>query len=152
NKATLNLLGYSEQEIIGQSIKLIFAERLPFDESWLETMIQSGSIRNFETAYRSKDGRAIPVIFSCSILQDDRSETDGIVCIAQDFAERKKAETALAEQAIRDSLTNLYNRRYFNTRMEEEITRARRDNHTLAILLCDVDHFKTINDIRGHQV
>jgi diguanylate cyclase (GGDEF)-like protein/PAS domain S-box-containing protein len=152
NKAALNLLGYSQEEIVGQSIKLIFAEKLPFDESWLERMIQSGSIRNVETTYRSKDGRTIPVIFSCSMMKDDRSETDGIICVAQDLTERKMAETALAEQAIRDSLTNLYNRRYFNSRMEEEITRASRDNHILAILLCDIDHFKTINDTRGHQV
>ena len=63
--------------------------------------------------------------------------------------ERKRAEEALAEQAIRDSLTNLYNRRYFNYRMEEEIAKADRDNDSLAILLRDLDHFKTINDTRG---
>jgi diguanylate cyclase (GGDEF)-like protein len=66
--------------------------------------------------------------------------------------ERKRAEEALAEQAIRDPLTNLYNRRYFNRRIEEEIARANRNRQPLAILLCDLDHFKTINDTRGHQV
>jgi diguanylate cyclase (GGDEF)-like protein len=45
----------------------------------------------------------------------------------------------------------LYNRQYFNYRIEEEIARANRNQHMLAILLCDLDHFKTINDSRGHQ-
>jgi diguanylate cyclase (GGDEF)-like protein len=63
-----------------------------------------------------------------------------------------KAQEALAEQAIRDTLTGLYNRRYFSLRMEEEISRAERNGHSLAILLCDLDHFKTINDTLGHQV
>ncbi len=68
-----------------------------------------------------------------------------------EITERKRTEEALAEQAIRDALTNLYNRRHFNSRMEEEIARADRNKHTLAILLCDLDHFKTINDTHGHQ-
>ncbi len=62
-----------------------------------------------------------------------------------------KAQEALAEQAIRDTLTGLYNRRYFSRRIEEEISRAERDGHPLAILLCDLDRFKTINDTLGHQ-
>jgi diguanylate cyclase (GGDEF)-like protein len=65
--------------------------------------------------------------------------------------ERKRAEEALAQQAIRDSLTNLYNRRYFNSRLEEEIALADRNKYCLGILLCDLDHFKAINDSRGHQ-
>ena len=72
--------------------------------------------------------------------------------MAVDITERKRAEEALAEQAVRDTLTGLYNRRYFNQRIGEEIARADRNRQPLAILLCDLDHFKTINDTRGHQV
>ncbi len=63
----------------------------------------------------------------------------------------KWAEEVLAELAILDPLTNLYNRRYFNHRIKEEIAQAERNQHTLAILLCDLDHFKIINDLLGHQ-
>ncbi len=66
--------------------------------------------------------------------------------------ERKRAEEALAEQAIRDSLTNLYNRRYFNYRIEEEIALADRNKYSLAVLLCDLDNFKKINDTQGHHI
>jgi diguanylate cyclase (GGDEF)-like protein len=52
--------------------------------------------------------------------------------------------------AMRDNLTGLYNRYYFEERIKEEIQRADRQTQTLAILLCDVDNFKTINDKQGH--
>ncbi len=71
--------------------------------------------------------------------------------LARIAIERQQAEEALAEQAIRDTLTNLYNRRYFQYRIDEEILRASRNKEYMAILLCDLDHFKAINDARGHQ-
>jgi len=61
-------------------------------------------------------------------------------------------QSQLRKQAIRDPLTNLYNRRHFADRMKEEIARAKRDHHLLVVLLCDLDGFKKVNDARGHQV
>ena len=78
-------------------------------------------------------------------------KTKRIRIYARDVSDRKRAEQDLAEQAIRDTLTGLYNRRYFNHRIVEEICRAERQHQTFAILLCDLDHFKTINETRGHQ-
>jgi diguanylate cyclase (GGDEF)-like protein len=54
-------------------------------------------------------------------------------------------------QAIRDHLTGLLNRQYFNDRVQEEIDRAARNGNILALLLCDLDHFKVVNDTHGHQ-
>jgi len=65
--------------------------------------------------------------------------------------QRREAEESLAEQAIRDTLTQLYNRRYFDDRMGAEIARANRLNSPLALLLCDLDRFKDVNDTHGHQ-
>jgi len=53
--------------------------------------------------------------------------------------------------AIRDSLTGLYNRRYFDQRLLEEWTRARRLGAGLCLMIIDVDNFKTINDTLGHR-
>jgi diguanylate cyclase (GGDEF)-like protein/PAS domain S-box-containing protein len=68
-----------------------------------------------------------------------------------EIAEREKVDQALARQANLDSLTDLYNRRYFDLRVAEEIARADRKGSCLSILLCDLDHFKAINDTLGHQ-
>ena len=77
---------------------------------------------------------------------------DQIFVVVRDITQRRRAEEALAEQAIRDPLTELYNRRYFNHRMKEELARAARREGTFALLVCDLDKFKTINDTLGHHV
>jgi len=53
--------------------------------------------------------------------------------------------------AITDSITKLYVNRYFHLRLEEEVRRSQRYNSTLSLLMCDLDHFKLINDTYGHQ-
>lgn len=59
--------------------------------------------------------------------------------------------TLLEQESITDSLTGLYNRRYLDRRLEEELDRAKRYALPLSILLVDIDHFKTVNDTYGHQ-
>jgi diguanylate cyclase (GGDEF)-like protein len=60
--------------------------------------------------------------------------------------------TELAHMAAIDPLTGLFNRRYLQTRLESELERARRTGTELALLMVDVDTFKSINDQLGHQV
>jgi diguanylate cyclase (GGDEF)-like protein len=62
-----------------------------------------------------------------------------------------KLRRLFEKQAMRDHLTGLLNRQYFNDRVREEIARATRNGKILALLLCDLDHFKNINDAQGHQ-
>lgn len=66
--------------------------------------------------------------------------------------ERKRAEESLAQQSIRDTLTNLYNRRHFSERLAQEIARAKRTPERFAVLLCDLDRFKNVNDTHGHHI
>lgn len=58
----------------------------------------------------------------------------------------------LCQLTIEDSLTGLYNRRYFNQAMKNEIERNYRDNRSLALAIIDIDHFKNVNDTWGHDV
>jgi two-component system cell cycle response regulator len=62
------------------------------------------------------------------------------------------ANEAIRTLAITDPLTGCYNRTYLNERMPMELNRARRYRHPLSMVLCDIDHFKKINDIYGHHV
>jgi diguanylate cyclase (GGDEF)-like protein len=60
-------------------------------------------------------------------------------------------QARLKREAIHDPLTNLYNRRHFTERLKEEISRSERNGQMMAVLLCDLDRFKAVNDSRGHQ-
>jgi len=60
-------------------------------------------------------------------------------------------QARLSEQANRDPLTGLYNRRYLDTTLERELARCQREGLPLSLMLIDLDHFKQINDTWGHQ-
>jgi diguanylate cyclase (GGDEF)-like protein len=60
--------------------------------------------------------------------------------------------TALERDVILDPLTSIFNRRYLDVRIEEEVSRARRHGLPLSAMMIDLDHFKRINDTYGHQV
>lgn len=60
--------------------------------------------------------------------------------------------STLSDQAVRDPLTGLLNRRAFHERLSEEVDRARRYGSRFALVIMDVDHFKSINDTLGHLV
>ena len=62
-----------------------------------------------------------------------------------------QANDALREQAVRDGLTGLYNRRHFNEELQRELALGRRLGKSVALLLIDLDQFKALNDLAGHQ-
>jgi diguanylate cyclase (GGDEF)-like protein len=61
-----------------------------------------------------------------------------------------RVRQVLHGQSMRDALTGLFNRRYFDDTLERELAISRRDNTALSVLLLDLDHFKRINDMQGH--
>jgi diguanylate cyclase (GGDEF)-like protein len=67
-------------------------------------------------------------------------------------AEVEQLQAELREQAIRDPLTGLYNRRYLNETLSREIKQTTRNKKPLSIIAMDIDHFKKINDRYGHPV
>jgi diguanylate cyclase (GGDEF)-like protein len=72
-----------------------------------------------------------------------------IVAISYGYVNRKQLEQ-IHDLSIRDSLTGLFNRRYMEETLDREIDRALRTERNLAVVMADVDHFKSINDTYGH--
>ncbi len=102
NKATLNLLGYQEQELIGKSIgSIIEEEQGTFSRTGIERLIKQEVVRNVEMNCLSKDGRRIPMLFSGSVMREEDGQIQGIVCIIHDITERKKAEKKIIEERQR---------------------------------------------------
>ena len=79
-----------------------------------------------------------------------RNEAELQRAVAQATHELARANARLQELAVRDGLTNLFNRRYFDERLEDEISRSIRYGSRLALAMLDVDYFKRYNDTYGH--
>ena len=106
NRAAFDLLGYSEAELIGMSFDDIIGPKNKEEEGGIELEKRlkgaAGSAVSFETSYRAKDGREIPVNFSASVMTDEEGRRQGIVCDAGDITERKKRK-----EEIRKYITEL---------------------------------------------
>ena len=72
--------------------------------------------------------------------------------VSVDSVETLERLVVLERQSTTDSLMGIYNRRYLETRMEQEFIRARRHNESLVFMMLDVDHFKRVNDEYGHDI
>lgn len=71
--------------------------------------------------------------------------------LKQQLNEIHALQVQLSEQANRDPLTGLYNRRFFGTTLTRELARCDRERQPLSLILIDIDHFKKVNDTYGHQ-
>ena len=91
NRALLRLLGYTEAELVDQPFSII-SGRVP-DEALKTQSAQA----TFETVYRAKDGREIPMSFSTGMLKNAAGDASGMIAVAQDITARKRQEKELKE-------------------------------------------------------
>jgi diguanylate cyclase (GGDEF)-like protein len=84
------------------------------------------------------------------IMRATRLKRGGAIVVHSDITARKRAELELIEQATKDPLTKLLNRRGLSSRLSAELSRMRRGGHSCSALLLDCDDFKTINDRYGY--
>ncbi|MCW2612728.1 MAG: diguanylate cyclase [Cryptosporangiaceae bacterium] len=84
------------------------------------------------------------------IATANRALRDQVSTIEAQLATIEQLRAELQEQAIRDSLTGLYNRRYLDEMLARELARAHREGYPVSVALLDADHFKHLNDTYGH--
>jgi PAS domain S-box-containing protein len=98
NKATCELLGYQEDELVGSDMhKILPMEERFFSESGFQRVLAGEKIVNLEIDYLAKDGTMVPMLFSAAVLKDKEGGIEGVVGIARDVTERRKAEEALRQ-------------------------------------------------------
>jgi PAS domain S-box-containing protein len=95
NAAACRLLGYEEEELIGRPVEMLFAEEKSNREYWIKHLMLNDHIADIEELYKTKDQREVPVLFSASVMRDDYHSIRGIIYVAQDITDRKRAGEAL---------------------------------------------------------
>jgi diguanylate cyclase (GGDEF)-like protein/PAS domain S-box-containing protein len=113
---------------------------------------QSGRAGQYEVYSLRPDGTTVRLLVSVAPQFDPDGGYTGSLCMASDLSGLRRAEEELAHQALHDSLTGLPNRALLYDRIARELTRSAVDGHPVAILLCDLDGFKEVNDAFGRQV
>lgn len=86
-----------------------------------------------------------------AVDQQKRTLQDANQSLHEQIGKINDLQEKLREQANRDSLTGLFNRRYLEGTLEREMSRCKREGAPLTMLLLDIDHFKLVNDTYGHQ-
>ncbi len=159
NKGAQKHLGYTQEEIVGKPLNLLFAT-ISFKRKLIDTIINECKVINEELTMKTKSGNTILVDISMSKMTNERQETIGIVASAKDITEKKRLQAELINKnqllkklAITDNLTNLFNSRHFFDQMKREMSRLRRNpGRTLSLMMIDIDYFKELNDSEGHQM
>jgi diguanylate cyclase (GGDEF)-like protein/PAS domain S-box-containing protein len=148
NRKIFQMLGYTPEEMKGKSfLEFTDAE----GRSLIESKMQSHPLSlngQHDFNFRKKDGSDLWTIMSISPIFDKTGKSNGALIMITDITERKKAEEQLKYVSLRDPLTGLYNRAYFEEGMRNlESYRFAQ----VGIIICDVDGLKLINDTMGHN-
>lgn len=121
----------------------------------LQATLLDGQDRRSEVFVRHRDGHRVPVLVRAGPIRDSAGEIVGAVEVFSDnsaaVADRERAES-MQRLALLDALTEIGNRRYVEVRVRAKLEQARRYGWPLALALVDVDHFKQVNDVHGHDV
>lgn len=154
NPASLKILRYTRDELIGKNISLILTEdpnsNVKFESTpFFDSYDKNKSLKFEETQFYKKDCTPVPVSVVCSPLAGAHHR--GVSIVFSDVSLRKMLEEKLLVQARTDALTGLSNRSMFVQSLMQSIARANRVGKLLAILFIDLDFFKQINDIMGHE-
>jgi len=148
NRAAYKRIGYTKEDLVGKHVAS-FVSELPRDLTLRQYMERRSSSDGLITGYhRHRDGSRIPMETNARLIELDSGSY--VVAIARDITDRKRLEDELRQLSTEDSLTNVYNRRYFDDVFEQEWRRMMRVQHSLGLLMIDVDHFKHFNDTYGH--
>ena len=153
NPAFSTITGYSTNDLIGQNLNLLELGLMDdaFNHDTWRSINEIGHWQG-EVVGRRKNNENYAECLSISTMKNELSEVSYYIGVFSDISERKAAEERVAYVVLHDFLTNLPNGLLLQDRLVQAICHASRENHKVAVMCLDLDHFKAINDMLGHLV
>ncbi|WP_202114698.1 sensor domain-containing diguanylate cyclase [Vreelandella zhuhanensis] len=153
NAAMTSMSGYSREELLGATPRLLQGPKT--DREMLHRLraaLAAGEYFEANTVNYRKDGIPYQVEWNISPVRNEAGVVTHFVSVQRDITRRMQHEQELKRIASTDMLTGLANRLSFDRHLEKEIERTRRYERPLSLIMLDIDHFKSINDVHGHDV
>ncbi|MDF1734432.1 MAG: PAS domain S-box protein [Minwuia sp.] len=151
NSACAQVYGYTPEEMLDKSSSMLRPDdKVALVSKYVREVLASSDPLVLETEALHKDGTRIPVELRSKSLRDQNGELLGLGSVVRDLTMQKELEAELRRAADTDALTGLANRHHFGRVADVEVRRAARYRHGLAVIACDIDHFKGVNDTYGH--
>ncbi len=153
NRSWCDMTLYAKQEVLGKhwdTLLTLTNSEPRFDDIWNTAGCENswqGDLIN-----RRKDGSEFPVHLSINTVHDSQNNISHYVVIFTDSSERVATEQKLRDMAHYDFLTGLANRSLLHELIKQTVTRANCDGERFATLFLDLDRFKPVNDLYGHEV
>ena len=152
NAAAERLLGYSSQEILGQSLDLFVPQdgRAESVEIRRRALSQGSIRRSFETERIHKDGTRVPVALTVSPIYDGDTIT-GVSAILRDITDRLALQHEMEFRGLHDTLTGLPNRELLTDHFGQALRADSRAGTRTGLLVIDLDRFKEVNNTFGYH-
>ncbi|HUY54075.1 MAG TPA: PAS domain S-box protein [Candidatus Nanopelagicaceae bacterium] len=149
NDALCRMVGRSATEVLALGF---FGLTHPDDRELTRQLLGQGDLpERFVKRYLHADGHLVSVQITATLVRDHAGKPLYFVSQFQDVTEEERSQLQLIQQAFHDPLTGLPNRVLFEDRVGQALARERRQHGLLAIMFCDLDDFKGVNDRFGHQ-
>lgn len=167
NRAFERITGYRADEVVGRNCRFLQGPRTdPAVVAQIREAVDAAAGCDVRLLNYRKDGTAFHNELRIAPIFDDQGDLTYFIALQRDVTREVIAENLarsysdeleslnaeLHQLALRDPLTDLHNRRYFDTRLEVMSRAAADSRRPLSVFLIDVDHFKRLNDHYGHQV
>jgi diguanylate cyclase (GGDEF)-like protein/PAS domain S-box-containing protein len=165
NPAMEVFLGHKPASLLGRSASEALQVWIDQSDAIMSEQETRTELRIPNTSSRYLDLRVTPIF-------DDYQQLNGRLMVFRDVTDRKQVEkqlrwanerlqsqlieigtlqSKLRSQAIKDPLTDLFNRRYLDETFDREVARATREGYPVCVIMLDIDHFKKVNDTYGHE-